>query len=314
MEQRGRRRNMSYFQALAVFIAVAEEKSFSAAAKKLSLTQPTVSFHIDGMERKFGCALFVRTRRGAELTVYGRTLYENTRNVQELLDRTERKIRDLCQGVAGNVTIGAGTIPGEYILPPLLAMFLQDHPGVSINLTSGDSRSIYKMWKDGKVPLCIVGFAPPEEDDPRCVWTDELVPVASCRLFAEMPARVCAADICRYPLVLRHESSSSRSSVETALQVLGVQPVDYNVVLQVSGNEALKRAVAAGAGIGFISRRAVVKEIASGELAFVKIEGLSITRNFYILHHKNHGLPLAEALWEYLVDRADTDMISPVKD
>lgn len=138
---------MSYLQALDVFIAVAEEHSFSAAAKKLSLSQPTVSFHIDSMERKFGCPLFVRTRRGAELTVYGRTLYDNTRNVQELLARTERKIRDLRQGVSGKITIGAGTIPGEYILPSLLALFLQQHPGVSVNLISADSQSIYQIGR-----------------------------------------------------------------------------------------------------------------------------------------------------------------------
>ena len=101
--------------------------------------------------------------------------------------------------------------------------------------------------------------------------------------------------------------------MENSLQALGIPPTDFNVVLQVSGNEALKRAVAAGAGIGFISRRAVVKEIASGELAVVKIEGLSITRNFYVLHHKNHGLPLAEVLWKFLIDRADTELISTAK-
>ena len=304
---------MSYFQALAVFIAVAEEKSFSAAAKKLSLTQPTVSFHIDGMEKKFGCPLFVRSRRGAELTVYGRTLYENTRNVQELLDRTERKLRDLCQGVAGQVTMGTGTIPGEYILPPLLAQFLRDHPGVSVKLISGDSRSIYNLWKEGKVPLCVLGFLPPDAEGARRVWADELVPVASCRMLPELPELFSPADLGRYPLVLRHESSSSRSSVDQALRTYGIEPADCNVVLEVSGNEALKRAVAAGAGIGLISRRAIENEIASGALVVVKSKGLSITRHFYALHHKNQELPVAEALWNYLLAAAAAERELPDK-
>jgi len=168
---------MIYLQALAVFLAVAEERSFSAAAKKLSLTQPTVSFHIDGMEKKFGCSLFVRTRRGADLTVYGRTLYENTRNIQDLLDRTERKIRDLCQGVAGHVSIGAGTVPGEYILPVLLAQFLRDHPTVCVNLIADDSQSIYQLWQEGKIPICIIGFCPIDQPQAVKVWSDEIVPV-----------------------------------------------------------------------------------------------------------------------------------------
>ena len=106
---------------------------------------------------------------------------------------------------------------------------------------------------------------------------------------------------CRYPLVLRQESSSSRSVVDQALREVGIHLADCNVVLQVSGNEALKRAVSAGAGIGFVSRRAVESELASGALATLKIEGLPITRRFYALRRPNPDLPLVEELWRYMV-------------
>jgi len=295
---------MSYLQALAVFIAVAEEKSFSAAAKKLSLTQPTVSFHIDGMERKFGCPLFVRTRRGAELTVYGRTLYENTRTVQELLDRTERKIKDLCQGVAGQVTIGAGTIPGEYILPPLLAQFLREHPGVSVNLISGDSQSIFHSWQEGRMSICVLGFLPPGISDVEIVWTDEIIPVASPQMqlvgFHWLPQ-----ELCQYPLVVRHESSSSMESVWRSLHDHGVSRESCNIVLQVSGNEALKKAVQAGAGIGFVSRRAVESELLEGSLQQVPVQGLQIKRHFYALCDTQAQMPVSLALWQYLVSQRE---------
>jgi len=295
---------MSYLQALAVFIAVAEEKSFSAAAKKLSLTQPTVSFHIDGMERKFGCPLFVRTRRGADLTVFGRTLYENTRMVQELLDRTERKIKDLCQGVAGQVTIGAGTIPGEYILPLLLAQFLREHPGVSVNLISGDSQSIFHSWQEGCMSICVLGFLPPGISDVEIVWTDEIIPVASPQMhlagFPWLPQ-----ELCQYPLVVRHESSSSMGYVWRSLHDLGVSRESCNIVLQVSGNEALKKAVQAGAGIGFVSRRAVESELLEGSLQQVPVQGLQIKRHFYALCDTQAQMPVSLALWQYLVSQRE---------
>ena len=295
---------MSYLQALDVFIAVAEEHSFSAAAKKLSLSQPTVSFHIDNMERKFGCPLFVRTRRGAELTVYGRTLYDNTRNVQELSVRTERKIRDLCQGVSGKITIGAGTIPGEYILPPLLASFLQQHPGVSINLVSADSESIYKMWQAGKLSLCVIGFLPPTVLQARKLWTDEIIPVAAKQMqFSAIPWT--AEELCRYPLVLRHDSSASMAAVRGAFSSQGISFDELNVVLQVSGNEALKTAVKVGAGIGFVSRRAVIKELAEGSLVQVPVTELQIKRDFYALFNEGLEMPVTLALWEYLLAQQD---------
>ena len=297
---------MSYLQALAVFIAVAEERSFSAAAKKLLLAQPTVSFHIDGLERRLGCPLFVRTRRGAELTVYGRTLYDNTRHVQNLLDKTERKIQDICRGEAGQITIGAGTIPGEYILPPLLARFLAEHPGVSVNLISNDSRSIFALWQEGNLPICVIGFLPPGIQNACRVWTDEIIPVISCEKTVEFPERILPADLYNYPLVMRHGSSSSRSAVEHALRTLFVLPEECRVVMQVSGNEALKSAVLAGAGIGFVSRCAVEAELKAGNLVPLFIEGLSITRNFYALRQDDLELPAAEALWNFLVARQDS--------
>jgi len=289
-----------------VFIAVAEEQSFSAAAKKLLLAQPTVSFHIDGLERRLGCALFVRTRRGAELTVYGRTLYDNTRHVQELLDRTERKIQDICRGEAGQITVGAGTIPGEYIMPPLLARFLALHPGVSVNLISNDSRTIFALWQDGTIPLCVIGFLPPGIKNACRVWTDEIIPVISREKACEFPEKMLPSELYKYPLVMRHESSSSRFSVEHALRNLSVLPEECRVVMQVSGNEALKAAVLAGVGIGFVSRRAVEAELKTGNLVPLSIKGLSITRDFYALRQDDIELPAAEALWNFLVTGLDS--------
>ena len=297
---------MSYLQALAVFIAVAEEQSFSAAAKKLLLAQPTVSFHIDGLERKLGCSLFVRTRRGAELTIYGKILYDNTRHVQDLIDRTERKIKDICRGEAGQITLGAGTIPGEYILPPLLAIFLSSRPGVSINLVSNDSRSIFALWQAGELPLCVIGFLPPGITNAYRVWTDEIIPVTSREKSCEFPKNILPAELYKYPLVMRHGTSSSRSSVNHALQNLSIILDECRVVMQVSGNEALKSAVLAGAGIGFVSRRAVEGELRAGNLVSLSIEGLSITRNFYALRQDDFELPVAEELWNFLLSGLDT--------
>jgi molybdate transport repressor ModE-like protein len=76
---------MSQWQSLSVFLAVAEEGSFSGAAKKLEITQPTVSFHIDNLEKKLGCPLVERTAKGTTLTVYGEVLFANLGKAEALL-------------------------------------------------------------------------------------------------------------------------------------------------------------------------------------------------------------------------------------
>lgn len=300
---------MSYFQALAVFLTVAEEKSFSAAAKKLSLSQPTVSFHIDSMEKHLGCPLFVRTRRGVEMTVYGKTLYENTVSIKSLLERTERKIQDLRRGVAGTVQIGAGTVPGEYILPVLLTRFLREHANVSIHLNSGDSRSIYRDWLDGKMSICILGFQPSDQPEAVALWSDEIIPVAAANLAAELPDPMQPEDLLRFPQVSRTAESASRIAVQTALEKLDLSPRENSVVFQVGSNEAMKRALQAGAGIGFLSRRAVETELGTGLLLPLRVEGLKIVRRFYGLKNNNQALTVVEAVWNYLLESVENAKI-----
>ena len=84
---------MSFWQSLSVFGAVVEEGSFSGAAKKLDLTQPTVSFHIDNLEKNFGCPLFQRTSRGVTLTVYGDTLRNYTSKINVQLEEAHNHIK-----------------------------------------------------------------------------------------------------------------------------------------------------------------------------------------------------------------------------
>lgn len=303
---------MSQLQTLAVFFSVAEERSFSAAAKKMGLSQPTVSFHIDNLEKKMGCPLFVRTRRGAELNVYGKTLYENTIQVQELLARSERRIRELSNGLAGQVNIGAGTVPGEYILPPLLAGFLSQYPGLTVHLASDDSREIFRQYRDGKFAICILGFAPDVADEVRCLWTDEVVLVRGASSGSALsekgtPNAIKIEQLSELPMVVRREGSASRTSVENAIQKQGLSTSAWRVVMQVTGNEAMKRALMAGAGVGFISRRVVAMELQSGLLSQIQVEGFSVKRHFYAMRNKNHEFPAAVQLWNYLLEHRDCE-------
>lgn len=295
---------MSYLQAWEVFIAVAEEQSFSAAAKKLSLSQPTISFHIDGLERKFGCPLFVRTRRGVELTLYGTSLYADTRSVKDILSRAEKRVQELHLGSRGNITMGAGTIPGEYILPAIIAEFLARHSGVSVSLITGDSQSIFRLWQEGRFPICVIGFQPQGMETIRKIWSDEIIPVASPQMSRSIQL-LSTFDLCRYPMVFRHDSSASMAAVRQALESAGIVLEQCHIAFKVTGNEALKNAVKAGIGIGFVSRRAVDKELLDGSLVQLPLSGVCIKRNFYALFNAEMEMPASAALREHLLSYSE---------
>ena len=146
----------------------------------------------------------------------------------------------------------------------------------------------------------MIGFLPTEVPTAQRLWTDEIIPVAAKQMEIST-APWAPEDFRRFPLIVRHASSASMSTVRQAFERLGILLAECNIVLQVTGNEALKAAVQAGGGIGFISRQAVAKELAEGSLVEIPVTELNIRRNFYALRNEDNEMPATRILWEALL-------------
>lgn len=296
---------MSYIQSLTVFLQVAEEGSFSAAAKKLALTQPTVSFHIDNLEKNFGCPLFTRTSKGVSLTIYGEKLYETTKTINSLVARTHNEIQAMTQGSSGRILLGASTIPADYILPPLLADFLSAHPGLSLSLVTGDSQTILKKFTQGEIPIAIIGAKPDDSLVSQPLWTDQLV-LAAHPDFKQVDLTLTVKEwLLTLPFILRKESSGTARSALQALQALDIRAEDLTVVMEAGSNQAVKAAIMNKIGVGFISYWAVENELATGQLIALPLPGITITRQFYALSRQPFGLTCLELFWQYLIKQSD---------
>lgn len=286
---------MSYLHSLSVFFVVAEEGSFTAAGKKLKITQPTVSFHIDNLEKNFGCPLFLRTAKGVELTVYGQRLYQNTNKINSLLEETRCQIQSLVAGNSGHISIGASTIPGEYILPVLIAEYMQAATGVTFSVETGNSQAILAGYKAGRFPIAVVGIKP-EEVPAEPLWQDELVLVGHPTI-AEQYNNFPLDSL---PLILRRAPSGSRHTLVQALTQSGFNLANFNVILEVTGNQALKTAALNRTGLCFISRWAIQQELADNRLSIMPVAGLELSRTFYALHNKALMPTAVHRFWEYL--------------
>lgn len=292
---------MSYLQALPIFLAVIEEGSFSAAAKKLSLTQPTVSFHIDNLEKDFNCQLFTRTSKGVLLTVYGETLYQNTYKIHDMVRETQNQIKAMIAGSVGHITIGASTIPAEYILPSLLGDFLQQHEGVKLSLRTGDSGTILGSFREGLFPIAIVGSKPDSDLCSQPLWSDELVLIAHPDRYASLPAKPQTEDIFKLPFVIREATSGTRSSFFETLAKYGITDEQCSVILEVGGSESLKSAVLNNVGIGFISQWAVQRELADGRLRTIPLPGFKVERQFYAVCRPPLLPTCVQLFWDFLL-------------
>ena len=299
---------MSYLQSLPVFFTVVEEGSFSAAAKKLNVTQPTISFHIDNLEKKLGCQLFLRNIRGVSPTVYGEKLYHSTCKIEAVVQETYKEIWAMQNGDTGHIVLGASSIPADYILPSLLGNFLKTHQQIKISLKSDDSDNILSNYAKNELAIAIIGHEPPKQFLSHPLWHDELILVTHPEIAREFPTKPSLTIVKSSPMIIREPSSGTRKTLAKALQSHGIALTQCNIVMEVSGNQALKSTLLSQLGIAFISRWAVQNELNAGSLITIPLPGLEIKRQFYGLTKTPLQPTCVEMLWDYL--KTTTDIYS----
>ena len=169
---------------LRTFLAVAEEKSFSAAAQRLFITQPAISKRIQSLERHLGAPLFDRIGKKVYLTEAGTLLIERAETMLQLAKDTEKEIFNLHDTISGRLNLATSHHIGLHRLAPVLKNFSQRYPDVLLDIQFEDSEVAYQMVRSGQVELAVVTLNPVETDldadlIAKLVWHDPLVFVST---------------------------------------------------------------------------------------------------------------------------------------
>ncbi|MDW7709508.1 MAG: selenium metabolism-associated LysR family transcriptional regulator [Deferrisomatales bacterium] len=287
------------------FVHVATLGGFTRAAEALYLTQPTVSGQVKELEQELGVTLFDRLPRSVELTDAGSRLLAEARVILEARDRLRQRAAAYRGLLWGRLRVQASTIPGEYLLPAPLVGFQRAHPEVTVHLRVGDSAEVLERLRAGDGDLGVVGSR--EEGLGLCyvpLWEDRVVLYAAPKSGLEGPLDLDG--LRRVPLVLRERGSGTRRAVERALQGLGVGAEELEVVGELGSTAAVKEAVKAGIGGGFLSDAATLLEVQAGALRPVPVEGLPpVVRRFYAVWDGQRTMPpAAQAFLEVLTRSA----------
>ena len=142
---------------LETFTEAAERSSFTAAARALGLTQAAVSQRVQALERELGVPLFRRVGGRVELTDAGHRLHEYARRIHDLHREARREVTGRETPVAGELAIAASSVPGDYLLPALLAVFGPRHPQVRVRASVSDSAGVIDQLERGEVSIGLVG-------------------------------------------------------------------------------------------------------------------------------------------------------------
>jgi len=268
-------------QRLAVFVAVVEQKSFSAAGKALHMTQPAVSQQVIALERDVGARLLERNNRYLDMTPAGEIVYEHARQILALEERMRRHVSDLTQDASGTLTIGASYTIGEYLLPRALAEFRRSHPRVMPAVTIANTQRIAELVVARRLELGLVeGDVSLPQARARPLFEDRLTIVALPQHRLAGRRDIAPSELARETWIVREEGSGTRAASDTFLTSHGLNPA---VRLEFGSTQMIKEAVAAGMGISLLSRWATRREVAQGALIELSAQGTPYVRQFSAL-------------------------------
>lgn len=262
-----------------VFCAVIETGGFARAAERLLIGQPSVSIQIRRLEDGLGLQLFTRTGRATHPTEAAHAFYESAQQLLKARGDLARAVEDLKSGVAGSLSVGAGTTIGDYLLPDLLGEWRSGYPHVDLSARVANTRQVVKWLLEDSVNVAFLGESVDAPDLELRPWLGDqivvLVPARSRLAVGSHPAEALNGE----RFVMRERGSATRAAAEACLVAAGVLPV---VTMTLGSNEAVKRAVAAGLGITMLSQYSADLEIRGGQLAMAHVDGLDCRRMLYL--------------------------------
>lgn len=295
---------------LNVFLTASETLNFTAAARQLHMTQPSVSQHIQALEQHFQAELFIRKGRQMILTDAGEALVPLARRLVDWSIRIDETMESLRGEVYGHLKVGCSTTSGKYVLPFLLTSFMERHTQVTATCQVTPRRQAVEDLCDGLIHLALASpqdFCSTVEfrnfiSDPIQLITPLDHPWAFRQVIE--PEELVEANF-----IMREEGSGTYDVAAAGLEDIGI-PIDrLRTILTLGNSEAIALAVEEGLGVGFVSR-IVVTRLVNGRVACVQVRGLKMLQDVYI--GRNTSLPgtkAQNAFWEFVTDRHNPAMM-----
>ena len=279
------------FKQLQSFVEVVNYQSFTKAADKLFISQPTVSAHITQLEEELNTKLILRTTKSISLTKKGEEVYDYATKILGL----KKRMTEACSVQPKNIIhIGASTIPSAYILPNILQEFGSITPDTYFSIHQSDSEGIIAGLKEGLFDVGMIGMKP-DDDEIQCIpfCQDNMIiitPVNDHFLELKYQNNYNIRDLLHEPIIMRESGSGSKKTADLFLEKLGLSDEDINVIARINDQEAIKNMVANGLGISIISELAVKNLLAEKRVLGFTFEKKYSGRQIYLIYRKNYTL------------------------
>lgn len=293
---------MSSLEQFVVFKEVAEVGNITQASKRLHISQPSVSVQIKNLEHEFGAELFNRTYRGVTLTHPGTILYDKVVSILHAIDQAKEEISDYCAHQNALIHVGATLTIGEYLLPRIMSLTLDDHTQPRFNAHIANTSAIVNEVLDKELGIGLIEGPVDDSDelDITPFWHDELVLIVSTDHPWANRSEVTFDELTHENFIAREKGSGTRTVAELGLAKSGFDISKLNVIMELSSTQAIKETVLANLGVSILSALTVQEECRQGRLVMLRLKDCTLTRPLNLIV-RSKSTPSPEEQW--LIDR-----------
>jgi LysR family transcriptional regulator, transcriptional activator of the cysJI operon len=289
---------------LKVFRSVALNLSFTKASQELFISQPAISKHIQELEGEFHTRLFNRMGNKISLTHTGQLLLDHCETILKDYQKLDFEMNALRNKYSGELRIGASTTIAQYVLPTILAAFIEQYPQLSVSLLNGNSREVEAALQEGRIDL---GMVEGVIRQPQLKYTmfmkDELVSVVHKHSRLAQRDEISLKELQSVPLALRERGSGTLDVFVKALQKCNLVLSSMNVMMYLGSTEGIKLFLEHSDCMGVVSVRSISKELYAGDFKVVEIENLKMEREFDFVQKRGEEGGLQEMLVKFITSR-----------
>jgi LysR family hydrogen peroxide-inducible transcriptional activator len=233
-------------------VTIAEEKSFSRAADKLHLAQPSLSQQIAKLERELDVILFERSTTSIRLTDAGERFYESAIKILDSIEQLKKEMQDMTELEKGGLTVGSLPITGAHILPLVLPVFKKKYPGIQVRLVEEATLALEQLTARGKAEMSLLTLP---IQDPNLEW-EEIMEEEICLAVPPDHQLACREEVDvreleNEPFIMLKKGQGFRTLAAKWCEEAGFIP---HVVFESSNIETVQSLVAAGMGIAFVPK------------------------------------------------------------
>ena len=274
-------------QQLRILKAVATEKNFTKAADVLYLSQPSLSKQMRTLEKNLDILLLNRETNKISLTENGKVFLQYSERILALCEESCRALIDLKNGERGHLTVGASQTIGTYLMPRVLALFVQMYPQINLKVQVNSTRIIAKNIINREIDIAVVGREIPDELK-RNLTIENLVEdefsliISQSHPFAKKK-NITKEDLYHLNFITLNSNSTIRKFIDNILIQNQIETKQLKIIMQLNSIEGIKTAVSLGLGAAFVSSSAIEKELELKTIKILKINNIRITRTLFII-------------------------------